>query len=111
MASSAESFVPYSGPALDAGTSYAWTVRTWDRTDQISPWATAASFDTGLGDADWQASWIWRSSTEVDDYTLARREVTLGSSPVTRALAYVSANHQFELHLNGTIVDRGPAIS
>jgi hypothetical protein len=34
--SSAESFVAYAGSALAAGTSYTWTVRTWDRTDQVS---------------------------------------------------------------------------
>ncbi len=111
IASSAQSFVPYSGSALTAGTSFTWTVRTWDRTDQVSPWAVSASFDTGLGDADWKASWIRRSVTEADDYTLARREVTIGASPITRARAYVSANHQYELHLNGTVVDRGPAFS
>jgi alpha-L-rhamnosidase len=109
--SSAESFVPYAGPALATGTSYTWTVRTWDRTDQPSPWAATTRFDTGLGDGDWQASWIRRTTTEPDDYTLARREVTLGTSPVTRARAYISAYHQYELHLNGTVVDRGPAFS
>jgi len=109
--SRAESFVPYSGPVLAAGTSYTWTVRTWDRSDLASPWATAASFDTGLSDTDWQASWIRRTTTEPDDYTLARREVTIGASPVTRARAYVSAYHQYELRLNGTVVDRGPAFS
>jgi len=111
IVSSAESFVPYSGPALAAGTSYTWTVRTWDRTGLASPWAAAASFDTGLADTDWQASWILRTTTEPDDYTLARREVTIGASPVTRARAYVSAYHQYELRLNGTVVDRGPAFS
>ena len=111
VSSSAESFVAYPVPALAAGTSYTWTVRTWDRSDQVSPWAATANFDTGLGDADWQASWIFRTNAEVDDYTLARREVTLGASPVTRARAYVSAYHQYELHLNGTVVDRGPAFS
>jgi alpha-L-rhamnosidase len=111
IASSAESFVPYSGLALAAATSYTWTVRTWDRTGQPSPWAAAAGFDTGLGDTDWKASWIRRTTTEPDDYTLARREVTIGASPVTRARAYVSAYHQYELRLNGTVVDRGPAFS
>jgi alpha-L-rhamnosidase len=110
-ASSSESFVPYAGPALDAGTSYTWTVRTWDRSGLASPWAAPASFDTGLSDADWKASWIRRTTTEPDDYTLARREVTIGASPVTRARAYVSAYHQYELRLNGTVVDRGPAFS
>ena len=37
--------------------------------------------------------------------------MTLGASPITRARAYVSANHQYELRLNGTVVDRGPAFS
>jgi len=111
IASSSESFVPYSGPALAAGTSYTWTVRTWDRSGLASPWAAPASFDTGLSDSDWQASWIRRTTTEADDYTLARREVTIGASPVTRARAYVSAYHQYELRLNGTVVDRGPAFS
>jgi alpha-L-rhamnosidase len=109
--SSAESFVAYAGPALAAGTSYMWTVRTWDRTDQVSPWAGTAGFDTGLGDGDWQASWIRRTTAEQDDYTLTRRQVTLGTSPVTRARAYVSAYHQYELRVNGTVVDRGPAFS
>ena len=110
-ASSSESFVPYAGPALDAGTSYTWTVRTWDRSGLASPWAAPATFDTGLSDADWKASWIRRTTAEADDYTLARREVTIGASPVTRARAYVSAYHQYELRLNGTVVDRGPAFS
>jgi alpha-L-rhamnosidase len=109
--SSAQSFIPYSGTALTSGTSYTWTVRTWDRTDLASPWAATATFDTGLGDGDWKASWIRRTSTEVDDYTLARREVMLGASPIRRARAYVSANHQYELRLNGVKVDRGPAFS
>jgi alpha-L-rhamnosidase len=109
--SSVQSFVAYAGPTLAAGTSFTWTVRTWDRTDLVSPWAANVSFDTGLGDADWQASWIRRTTTESDDYTLARRQVTLGASPVTRARAYVSAYHQYELHLNGAVVDRGPAFS
>jgi len=44
------------------------------------------SFDTGISDADWKASWIRRTTTETDDYTLARREVTIGASPVTRVV-------------------------
>src|SRR4051812_27450296 len=42
VASSDESYVPYGGPALAPGTSYTWTVRTWDRDGQASPYAPAA---------------------------------------------------------------------
>src|SRR4051812_6169658 len=31
VASGAQSYVPYAGPALANGASYQWTVRTWDR--------------------------------------------------------------------------------
>jgi alpha-L-rhamnosidase len=107
--SSDESYVPYGGSALAAGTSYRWQVRTWDRTDQGSPWATA-QFDTGLTDADWSgAAWIQRPSTEADDYTMVRKQVDIGTSPVTRARAYTSAFHQYRLYLGGSEVDDGPA--
>lgn len=58
--SSDQSYVPYTGPALDPGATYDWTVRTWDRSGRPSPWAKRASFDTGLRDQDWQAQWIRR---------------------------------------------------
>lgn len=109
VASSAQAYVPYGGPALANQTSYSWTVRTWDRGEQASPYATAAEFDTGLADADWGASWIRRASTDADDYTLARKELDVSASPVTRARAYLAACHQAELRLNGAVVDRGPA--
>jgi len=109
VASSDQAYVPYGGAELRPGTSYEWQVRTWDRTDQSSPWA-AASFDTGLSDSDWDgAAWIKRPSTEADDYTLVRKQVDISSSPVTRARAYTSAFHQYRLYLDGTEVDDGPA--
>jgi alpha-L-rhamnosidase len=107
--SSAQAYVAYGGPALANQTSYSWTVRTWDRGDQASPYAMPADFDTGLNDSDWGASWIRRPSTEADDYTLARKELDVAASPVTRARAYLAACHQAELRLNGVVVDRGPA--
>ncbi len=109
--SSAQSYIAYAGPALDTQTSYSWTVRTWDSGDQASPWAELAAFDTGLADPDWEASWIRRSSSEPDDYTLARRELAIGSSPVTRARLYFAACHQAEVYLDGTLVDRGPSFA
>lgn len=116
VASSDQAYIAYGGSALMAGESYTWTVRTWNRGDVASAWSAGAGFDTALSNnaQGWGASWIRRATTgtdAVDDYTLARVEKTIGAKPIRRARAYVSANHQFELHVNGAIVDRGPAFS
>ncbi|TKG65277.1 hypothetical protein FCN18_27620 [Prauserella endophytica] len=111
VASGSQEYVAYAGPELAPATGYTWTVRTWDRTGKPSPWARQAAFDTGLRDGDWQASWIRRTTAEADDYTLARKEFTLGRSPVVRARVYIAASHQYALHVNGTVVDRGGAFA
>jgi len=106
--SSEQTSVPYGGEPLEPGTAYSWTVRTWDRTGSVSPWAQPGRFETGLGDGDWEgAAWIRRDTSEADDYTLARTEVAVTSSPVVRARAYTAANHTYELYLNGVRADRG----
>jgi alpha-L-rhamnosidase len=111
VASSQQSYVSYAGAALANQTSYSWQVRTWNRSDQSSPWSAPALFDTGLTDQDWGARWIRRSSSEADDYTLARTEIAVTASPVTRARVYLAASHQAELYLNGVLVDRGSAFA
>jgi Bacterial alpha-L-rhamnosidase 6 hairpin glycosidase domain/Bacterial alpha-L-rhamnosidase C-terminal domain/Alpha-L-rhamnosidase N-terminal domain/HYR domain len=110
--SSAESYVPYAGPALADGTSYSWRVKTWDRGDLASPWSAWAHFDTGITDAEWGATWIRRFTSGNDstvDYTLARKQFSVGdaASPVVRARAYTSAMADYELHVNGQNVYRG----
>jgi alpha-L-rhamnosidase len=108
VASSEQSYVEYAGPGLDSGSTYTWTVRTWDRTDQASPWASLGTFDTGIGNDEWEgAEWIRRATTEADDYTIARREIVVGDSPVVRARTYLAVSHTAELFLNGVRVDRG----
>ncbi len=106
-----QSWVAYGGSALAAGTTYRWTVRTWDRRGAASPYAAPASFDTGLADGDWSgAAWIQRPATgndAADEWTLARTVVAVGGSPVVRARAYVSAVGDWELHVNGRVVNRG----
>jgi alpha-L-rhamnosidase len=111
VASGRQEYVPYAGPILAPGVSYTWRVRTWDRGGLASPWSRTGEFDTGLGDADWQASWIRRTSAEADDYTLARKDFTVGRSPVVRARVHVAACHQYALHLNGRVIDRGAAFN
>ncbi len=123
-----QAFVAYRGPALSPDTTYRWTVQTWDGNGRRGPFATAATFDTGLGDADWHTDWIKRATTEVldtpetlntqmntgvwankDEYSYVRKEVTLGRSPIVRARAYVSADQQYELYVNGTMAAKGEA--
>ena len=114
VASARAASVPYAGPALADGSVYQWTVRTWNREGQASPWAAAATFGTGLADSasppDWAgAQWIRRVTTGTDsviDYTLARHQLAVtGTSPVTSARVYVSAEGQWQLHVNGHVVD------
>lgn len=111
ISSSAESSVGYGGPALADGHGYDWTVRTWNAEGSASPWAPAASFDTGIGDTEWSgAAWIRRVTTGNDstvDYTLARRAIQLTdpASPIVRARVYLAAEGQWQLHVNGTVVD------
>ncbi|TDD87810.1 alpha-L-rhamnosidase [Actinomadura darangshiensis] len=107
--SGSQEYVKYAGPPLAPETSYTWTVRTWDKTGKRSPWARPAAFDTGLADKDWQATWIRRTTGEADDYTLARKDFTVGRSRVVRARAHIAAGQQYALHLNGQTVDHGPA--
>ena len=71
-------------------------------------------FETGLGDADWRAAWIRRPESqdlEPDEYTYARKQFGLGSSPIVRARAYVSGDQQYELWVNGTRAGKGQAYS
>ena len=51
-------YLPYEGPALDAGKRYYWQVRVWDETGQVSGWSAPAWWEMGLGGPDgWQAAW------------------------------------------------------
>jgi alpha-L-rhamnosidase len=128
VASVAQAFVAYGGPALSPDTTYRWTVQTWDGRGVRGPFATSATFDTGLGDGDWHADWIKRSTVETldtpatfnvqnntgvwaykDEYSYVRKEVALGVSPIMRARAYVSADQQYELYVNGTMAAKGEA--
>lgn len=116
--SSEQSHVEYGGRwPLRPGAAYVWKVRTWNRDDAASEWSAAAAFDTALarGAEGWGARWIRRATVDAadaaDEYTLARVEQPIAASPIQRARAYVSASHQFELHVGGRVVDRGPAFA
>jgi alpha-L-rhamnosidase len=99
--SSAESAgVAYAGPALQADHTYEWTVRTWNRQGQQSPWSHAERFDAGpMGVQDWSASWL-----KVADGSLVRRSFNLPKT-VVRARLYIGAQGLVEPHLNGAVID------
>jgi alpha-L-rhamnosidase len=48
----------YTGPGLQVGTRYWWTVRTFDAQGHPGPWAAPSQFGTALG-ATWDAQPIW----------------------------------------------------
>jgi alpha-L-rhamnosidase len=126
--SAAQAFVSYGGRALAPDTTYWWTVQTWDGSGIGGPLARAGTFDTGLGDGDWHADWIKRATVEEldtpetfnvqnttgvwaykDEYSYVRKEAKLGGSPIVRARAYVSADQQYELYVNGSMAAKGEA--
>jgi len=121
--SSQQSYVHAPGLRLAADHTYWWTVRTQDASGQFGPYAADARFDTGLGDGDWHASWIRRAGTlptvvdidgspfGPDDFSLIRKQTTLGASPIVRARVYAAAGQQYELHVNGARVAHGPSFS
>jgi alpha-L-rhamnosidase len=110
VAGPAQAFVAYRGPALAADSVYAWTVRTWASSGGPGPAAVPGVFETGLRSGDWRARWIWRpTAMQPPEYTYARREFDLPTSPVVRARAYVAAGQQYELWVNGLRVGKGQA--
>jgi hypothetical protein len=93
-----QSDVHAAGLRLAADHRYWWTVRTQDNAGRFGPYAVDAHFDVGLGDADWHASWIRRGGpapTQSEDFSLIRKETTLGAAPVVRARVYAAAGQQY----------------
>ncbi len=112
--SSEQAFVAYGGPALAPDAAYRWTVQTWDGSGRPGPASVPATFETGLADHGWRASWIRRVEDEITEpcqYTYARHEFTLTPRPIHRARAYVSGDQQYELSVNGVRAGKGQAYS
>jgi alpha-L-rhamnosidase len=100
IASADSTGVTYGGPALASGRGYVWSVRTWNRQGEVSPWSATASFDTGLlQPGDWSAWWV-----RTADGALARGDFDL-TRPVARARLYFAAQGIVEPHLNGVRVE------
>ena len=111
---SVQSYVTANGIHVQPDRTYWWTVRTWDAEGHPSSYAIPARFDTGLADGDWHASWIRDpgvATNAVESFSLARKVVRLGRSPIVRARANASAGQQYELSVNGARVAHGPSFS
>jgi alpha-L-rhamnosidase len=113
VAGADQAFVPYGGSGLEGATPYTWTVGTWDGAGHWSGTSAPATYVTGLRPADWRAGgahWIQRASGDNDEYTYARKDVTVvGKSPIALAVAYLSGDQEVELRVNGKTAGRGPA--
>ena len=104
--------VPGLESRLQRDHSYRWTVRTWDASGKVGPYAPVARFDTGLTDSDWHAQWIRRPGAEkevLQDYSLFRKEVAITASQIVRARVYASAGDHYDLRVNGMLVAHGPS--
>ena len=111
---SVQSYVTANGIHVQPDRTYWWTVRTWDAEGHPSSYATPARFDTGLADGDWHASWIRDPgipTNAVESFSLARKVVRIGRSPIVRARANASAGQQYELSVNGARVADGPSFA
>ncbi|MCB0550146.1 MAG: alpha-L-rhamnosidase, partial [Phaeodactylibacter sp.] len=51
-------YIPYAGPALEAGKRYYWQVRVWNGQGRSSGWSAPAWWEMGLGGPEkWQGKW------------------------------------------------------
>src|SRR5476651_1584160 len=104
-----QDYIFYTGKPLEAATRYYWTVKTWDKDGNVSPYATAQYFDAGLFDSkDWAgAKWVKRNTQDKDDYTYYRKTTAIPGKTVKRAIAYISAVHHYEFYINGQFISKG----
>ena len=99
--------VPYAGPALQSSTRYFWSVRVWDQSGQVSGWAPASTWETGLmSAADWgNAAWI--SAPRAASFSDFRLDIDLTVTRLTAGVWFRSSGadgsgYMWQLRDNGT---------
>jgi alpha-L-rhamnosidase len=104
-----QNYVFFTGKNLLPATRYYWKVKTWDKSGNASPYSAVQYFDTGLFESkDWAGSkWIKRNSNDRDDYTYFRKSASISNKPIKRAIAYISAVHNYEFYINGKFISKG----
>lgn len=109
ITSAKQDYIFYAGSALLPATRYYWKVKTWDKDGNASPYSATQYFDTGLFDSkDWAgAKWVKRNTADKDDYTYYRKTTVIDNKAVKRAIAYISAVHNYEFYINGQFISKG----
>ncbi|MFC7335633.1 family 78 glycoside hydrolase catalytic domain [Haloferula chungangensis] len=109
VASSA-SHVTYAGKDLPSTAYIFWKVRTWNTSDEVSPWSETQKYITALIGSDPTAPWI-SFKDDIPFHKEAKklhlpapryyRKSVKTDRKITKAIAYASALGIYELHLNG----------
>jgi alpha-L-rhamnosidase len=104
-----QDYIFYAGKALLPATRYYWKVKTWDKDGNASPYSAVQYFDSGLFESkDWAgAKWVKRNTIDKDDYTYYRKTTAIPGKIVKRAIAYISAVHNYEFYINGAFISKG----
>ena len=108
MDSDKSASVEYAGRRCRRATRFWWKVRVWDQTGKASPYSAPAYFDTGLGQNEWTARYIWDGTTNLNNFAYFRktshgpasRAWPRSMSPRTTITFFIS---------NGQLLGRGPA--
>ncbi|HZY72859.1 MAG TPA: alpha-L-rhamnosidase N-terminal domain-containing protein, partial [Edaphobacter sp.] len=98
---SGDSFgVVYRGRPLEAEKAYFWKVMVWDERGNAAPWSMVESWT--MAPTEWKAKWIAQAGTTKDtaEMPLFRKQFKV-KRKLVRAMLYVSALGQGEVHLNG----------
>jgi alpha-L-rhamnosidase len=114
VASDRSAFVTYAGAPLRSRQIAFWRVLTWGPGDVGERRSPVARFETGLfDDADWKgARWMWGDApADREAHFHFRARLPVSPKRVTRARAYVTASHRYELSIDGTRVGQGPAFA
>jgi alpha-L-rhamnosidase len=104
--------VRYGGSPLAPGSTFHWRVRVWDEGgDGPGPWSDPATFETGIPQHAWRASWITAdpASGGMSTAPLYLRATADLSAPVVRGRAYVSALGWYRFLVNGVDLT-GPSL-
>ena len=67
IVSAESSNVRYAGPTLTADTTYYWKVRTWDKSDEVSPYSQEQRFSTAIDSWSANALWVGKPSATDDN--------------------------------------------
>ena len=95
----------YTGPALEEGKRYYWTVRIWDNQNHTTDWAPAAYWEMGLlKAADWKASWIepvMKADAKAEEPCPLIRKTFNLAKEVRSARLYITSHGLYQLEING----------